>query len=464
MSKKTFTEQIADLEATRAAKMAELNDVTQKSVDEERSMDEDEREQFDELTDEVKQIDADLKRLRQLEKLNASKAVEVDGSGSEGASESRGGKAPAYVRSVKNEEPGIGFARLAMAMWAAKGNLAGAKAFAESKFGSDTRLQSVMKAAVEAGTTTNPTWAGALADYRNLSSEFVDVLRPETILGQFGQNGVPSLRRVPFNVRIPGKTASGTARWVGEGARKPVTSSAYAATEFRFAKVAGISVITDELERFSDPSVQLLVRDDLRDAIAERLNIDFVDPAKTAGTGDYASPASITNGATTQAATADAKADLNWLWGTADAANLPVANAVYITTTAIARSLAGMENAVGARMYPNVSVTGGNIDGVPVIVSNHVPAGVFILAFASEIYLADDGVATIDVSREATLIMDDDPNALAAGNEAPNPVLTLDMIQNMFQENKLAIRAERYANWARRRPQAVSYLTGVAWS
>ena len=134
--------------------------------------------------------------------------------------------------------------QLVRAAKAAKGNISGAKAFAESKFGEDTRLQNVMKAAVEAGTTTNPTWAGALVDYRNLSSEFVDFLRPATILGQFGQGGIPSLRRVPFNVRIPGKTAAGVARWVGEGARKPVTSSGYSPTEFKFAKVAGISVIT----------------------------------------------------------------------------------------------------------------------------------------------------------------------------------------------------------------------------
>ena len=456
MSNKTIGEQIADLEAMRVSKASDMEAVTNKAITEGRTKDASEREQFDELKAEVKAIDAELADLREMESINKAAAKPVEKTPKALGVEERG-YAPAIVKNVKNEEPGVGFAKLAMCMWAAKGNISGAKAFAESKFGEDTRLQNVMKAAVEAGTTTNPTWAGSLVDYRNLSSEFVDFLRPATILGQFGQGGIPSLRRVPFNVRIPGKTSAGTARWVGEGARKPVTSSGYAATEFKFAKVAGISVITDELERFSDPSVQLLVRDDLRDAISERLNIDFVDPTKAAGTGDYASPASITNGATTKAATADAKVDLDWLWGNADSANLPVANAVYITTTAIARRLAGLENAVGARVYPNVSVTGGSIDGVPVIVSNHVPAGMFILAFASEIYLADDGVATIDVSREATLVMDSDPN-----NE--DLTITAAMLSNMFQENKLAIRAERYANWARRRPQAVSYLTGVNWA
>lgn len=454
MSKKTFTEQIADLEATRAAKMAELNDVTQKSVDEERSMDEDEREQFDDLSDEIKQIDADLKRLRQLEKLNAAKAVEVDGTTSEDAGKSRGGQAPAYVRTVKNDEPGVGFARFAMSMYAGKGDVASAKAFAEHTFANDARLQNVMKAAVAAGTTTSPEWAGNLVDYQNLSTEFVDFLRPRTIVGQLGVGSVPALRRVPFNVRIPGKTSAGRAQWVGEGFRKPVTKSGYEATELKWAKISAISVITEELARFSDPSIQVLVRDDLSDAVIERMDEDFVDPTKAAGTGASASPASITNGVTAVPATGDPYADIAALWATADSTNLPVGSAVYITDSATARSLSGVRNPLGNREFPNVSMTGGDIDGVPVVVSNYVPAGIFILAFASEIYLADDGVVNIDISREATIIMDDDATATP----------TIAQIQSMFQTNQLAIRAERYVNWQKRRPQAVAYLSGVNWT
>lgn len=453
---KTIAEHIADLEATRNAKNDDRQAITTKTIEEGRTKTAEEREQFDGLNAEIKALDLELADLREVEKANIAAAKEVPAAPkTPGVAATNA--APAVIKSTKNEEQGVGFAKLAMAMWAAKGDLHTAKSIAEAKFGDDVRLQAVMKSAVAAGTTTNPTWAGALVEYRNLSSEFVDVLRPATIIGQFGVGNVPGLRRVPFNVDIPGKTASGSARWVGEGYRKPVTSSAYEAARFGFAKIAGISVITDELDRFSDPSVQLLVRDDLRDAVVERMDVDFVDPTKAAGTGANASPASITNGITATAATTDAAADINALWAGADTANLPVGSAVYITNTAIARKLASLENALGQKLYPNVNVTGGNIDGVPLIVSNHVPAGAFILAFASEIYLADDGIATIDVSREATLVMDSDPNR-------SDLALTADMLSNMFQENKLAIRAERYVNWKRRRPQAVSYLTGVNWA
>jgi len=181
---------------------------------------------------------------------------------------------------------------------------------------------------------------------------------------------------------------------------------------------------------------------------------DFIDPAKAAGTGASLSPASITNGVTAIPATGDVYADIQSLWATADSTNLPVGSAVYITNSATARQLAGLRNPLMAREFPGVTMTGGEIDGVPLIVSNYVAAGMFVLAFASEIYLADDGVVTIDVSREATIIMDDDATATP----------TLAQIQSMFQTNQLAIRAERVVTWKKRRPQAVSYLTGVNWT
>jgi len=100
----------------------------------------------------------------------------------------------------------------------------------------------------------------------------------------------------------------------------------------------------------------------------------------------------------------------------------------------------------------------GEIDGVPLIVSNYVPGdssgSLFILAFASEIYLADDGQVNIDISREATIFLDD-----AAATATP----TAAQLVSMFQTNQLAVRAERYVRWQKRRPQAVAYLSDVDW-
>jgi len=454
-------EQIKGYKEAREAKAAEMVAIMEKSAETGETLDAEQEEQYDTLQDEVTAIDKHLGRLEKMAKTSLEKATPVQDR--TGMQEAARVKAPAVVKNVKNDEPGIAFARFALSMFAAKGDVGSAKAFAENKFGSDIRLQNVMKAAVNAGTTTSPTWAGDLVDYQNISGEFIEFLRPRTIVGQFGMAGIPSLRRVPFNSRIPGKTGAGTAGWTGEGYRKPVTSASYAATELKWAKIAAISVVTEELERFSDPAIVQLTRDDLADAVIERMDIDFVDPDKAVGTGSSESPASVTNGVTpiTSSGTdADSiRADIAALWATADATNLPTGTAVYITDAKTARALSLLRNPLGAREFPGVRLNGaGEIDGVPVIVSNYVPAdtngSLFILAFASEIYLADDGQVNIDISREATIFMDD-----AAATATP----TAAQLVSMFQTNQLAIRAERYVRWQKRRPQAVAYLSGVNW-
>lgn len=457
-----FAEQIKSFQAALEQKSARQTELMEKAGEEGRSLDATESEEFDTLTDEITATETHIKRLETMEKQAIATAKPVtDVSGMQ----ERGQRSAAIVKSVKNEEPGIGFAKFALAMYAGKGDVSSAKAFAEHKFSDDVRLQGIMKAAVAAGTTTDPTWAGNLVELTTLSSEFLNFLRPRTIVGQFGANGVPGLRRVPFNVRIPGKTGSGTAAWVGEGYAKPVTSSAYDATELKWAKIAAISVITEELARFSDPSVQTLVRDDLAEAVIERMDIDFINPAKAAGTGASLSPASITNGVTPiQSTGTDAdsiRADIAALWAVADDTNLPTGSAVYITDPKTARMLSLLRNPLGSVEFPGVTMAGGSIDSVPLIVSNYVPSdsggSMFILAFASEIYLADDGVVTVDISREASILMDSAP-VMNSGTPTGSAQLV-----SMFQTNSMAIRAERYVNWAKRRPQAVAYLDNVNW-
>jgi len=451
-----------------------------KSATDGRTLDAAEAEEYDTLEQEIEATKTHIGRLEKMLTMNVAKAVPVDNSPNAKAVAANR-SAPAIVHTTKNEEKGIGFIKFALSMYAGKGDVSSAKSFAENHFADDVRLKGVLsaaaaagnvvgssfveavsKAAVAAGVTTNGPWAGALVDYRNLSSEFIEFLRPRTIVGQFGLNGVPALRSVPFNVRIPGKTGAGTAAWVGEGYAKPVTSSAYEAVELKWSKIAAISVISDELARFSDPSIQMLVRDDLAEAVIERMDIDFINPDKAAGTGAALSPASVTNGVTPIVSSGNdadsVRADITELWSVADDTNLPTASAVYITDSRTARRLSMMRNALGQLEFPGLTVRGGSLDGVPLIVSNYVPTdsqgSLFILAFASEIYMADDGVVTIDITREASIFMDS-----AAATTTP----TAAQLVSMFQTNQQAIRAERYVHWKKRRTQAVAYVSGVNW-
>jgi len=448
--KKTVAEQIEALEAARVEKTDRMSAIMQKSIDEGRSTDEAEQEEFDGLEAEVASIDGDLKRYRALEKAQAVEAKPINATKSVNSSVdvSRG-----PVIEVKSKlAPGVEFARFVKSLAAAKGDPLRAVEIAKTHYPEQTRIHNVLKAAVAAGTTTDPTWAGALVDYQNFAGDFIEFLRPSTVIGKFGTGNIPSLFNVPFNVKIPAQTSGGDAYWVGEGAPKPLTKFDFSQIELRWAKVASIAVLTEELVRFSNPSADLLVRNALGDAIRARLDIDFIDPAKAAVAN--VSPASITNGVTGIPSTGNPDQDIDALYTQFITANLSTANGVFLMSEILAQQLARVKNPLGQREYPEIGPKGGVLDGLPVITSQYIPAGMLALVAADQIYLADDGQVVIDASREASLQMVDNP-ANNSGTATPAELVSL------WQTNSIGIRAERYINWQKRRAQAVSFVTGA---
>lgn len=456
-------EQIKSFEGKRLAQADRMEVIMSKAADEGRTLDQAETEEYDGLDTELKTVDEHLVRLRKLEKQQAVKARPVERVETIEA----GANARNPIITVTETLPkGIEFARYVKCLAAARGEPMRALEIAKNWYPDMQRIHNVLKATVAGATTANATWAGPLVEYNTFAGDFVEYLRPATIIGKFGTNGIPSLRNVPFNVRIIGQTSGGSAYWVGQGAPKPLTKFDFNATQLGFSKVAAIAVLSDELVRFSSPSADALVRDALRDAVVERIDIDFVDPDKSAVAN--VSPASITNGATAVASsgsTLDAvNADVQALMGEFISANINLQNGVWIMSAATALALSLMRDALGRVAFPDINMNGGRFAGLPVIVSQYVSnttAGAHvILVSASDIWLADDGTVQIDASREASLQMLDNPTNNIDG--------TATAMVSMFQTNSVAIRAERFINWARRRntdeAKAVVYLTGVQWT
>lgn len=461
---KPIAEQISGWEQTRQTEAAKMGALMAKSSETGETLSDEDQQEYDAASERVKSINAQIERLKTLESLNLGAATQVVGSTQVAASNARAGMSP-HITVRANREVGIEFARYAMVLAVAKGDPSSALNILKARYPDEARIETILKAAVAAGTTTDPTWAGALVDYVNFAGDFVEFLRPRTIIGQFGANGVPSLRQVPFNISVPGQTTGGEGYWVGEGKPKPVTKFDFAPITLRWAKVANIAVLTQELVRFSNPSAERLVREALAAAIIARIDTDFVDPAKAA-VADV-SPASITNGITPIASSGtDANAvrlDIAALYAPFIAANLAPTNGVFIMNSTLALALSLMTNALGQPEFPGIGLTGGRFFGLPVIVSDYVPSGIVILVNASDIYLSDDGQVVIDASREASLQMDTAPtNASADTASPPAPIPTT--LVSLWQTNSIGLKAERFINWQRRREEAVQYLENVAWA
>jgi hypothetical protein len=171
------------------------------------------------------------------------------------------------------------------------------------------------------------------------------------------------------------------------------------------------------------------------------------------------SPASILNLAPSVVSTgtdADAvRLDVRAVFQKFIDANNPPMSGVWVMSATNALALSLLLNPLGQREFPGISMMGGTFEGLPVIVSQYI-GDVVALVNASDIYLGDEGGLAIDLSREASLQMLDNPT-----NDSVTPTAT--SMVSMFQTNSVAFRAERTINWARRRAQSVAYLSSVEW-
>lgn len=461
-----LAQQIKDYQATRAAKVAELQKLMEKSAEAGETLDTEQEESFDNLQAEIVAIDKHLKRLEAMQAFevqNAQPVSDTSGMQQRRINNVAVSQVTPIVKTHENLEPGIEFARYVMCLGKAKGDLATAAMIAEKHYPHSERVNIALKSAVAAGTTTDATWALPLVEYTQFAGDFVSYLRPMTILGKFGQGGIPELRRIPFNVHIRGQTSGGSGYWVGEGKPKPLTKFDFNDAYLGFAKVANIAVLTQELMRFSNPAAEGLVRQALAEALIERMDTDFVDPTKAEEAA--VSPASVTYGVTQiQASGTDADAvrtDVKAMLQSFIDANITPSSGVWIMSQGTALTLSLMRNALGQKEFPDITMMGGMFEGLPVITSEYVANdsdGAFIyLLNASDIWLADDGQVVVDASREASIQMLDNPtNDASAG--------TPTTMVSMFQTDSVALRAERWINWKKRRNAAVAVLAGVNYA
>lgn len=442
-----IAEQLAAFDTKRKAAIDSASALMTKAADEGRTLDEHESEQYDGFQSEVKALDAHITRLKAHEQTMLKTVTHITpDAGKPGAASVDVG---AGVYSVKrNLPPGTAMTRYIASLALSKGNIMHAEQLAQ-RWKDTPEVGMVLKAAVNEGTTAATTWAAPLVQYQDMQSEFIEVLRPLTILGRLS-----GLRRVPFNIRIPRQTTGTTGTFVGEGSPTPVKALAFDNITLPWAKASTIVVLTAELAKLSNPSAEMLVRNDILAGISQYLDKRLVDPAYPGVTG--VSPASLTHGVTpTQASGATLAAldkDVRTVMTTFADNELSLGTGVWIMSASMAIRLSMMRTNQDTKAFPDLNVNGGSFYGLPVIVSNNVvgsgsPGDQFlILVDQSEVLLADDGQFEIDVSDEASLEMDDAPSGGATS------------LRSLWQNQLVAVRATKWVTWSKRRSGAVQFI------
>lgn len=453
----SFTNQRAEVDARRVA-------IMEKAANENRTLDENEKEQLTGVKTQLRQIDEHLVELREFEAdlKNKAVAVTIDEKKPEAVQELRAPRQVITPISVRaNVEPGIAFTRYVGALITCKLNNMDPVQYAYRRWKDSTphvaKAIEEMRTAVEAGDTTTSGWASQLVpNAQLLQQEFLDMLRPSTLIGR-----IPGLNRVPYNVTIPVQSAKGTYAWVGEGAPKPVTKPTLTSITLRFMKAAGIIVITKELAKFSTPSAELFVRNEMLRSITTFLDEQFVDPSIVGVTN--VQPASITNGVTgigASGTTAAAfRSDFMEAMANINTNNQNPGEFVILMSASVASNLSALVNSLSsAPEFPQLSPAGGSVYGMPVIVSQSVGARVIFIN-PSQVYYANDGGIEIDVSDQASVEMDTAP---AIGESSP--ITDVGSLKSLWQNNLIGFRAEIMVDWKRGRTSAVEYIYNAVYS
>ena len=427
-----------------AAKNKELEGLMTKSLDAGQTPDEETEKAIQAVELEVAAIEKNIERVK--------KQIAAAAEAAESATPAAGGnEAQAKAAAAGNPDPegkkpkievvklakGIGFAQYARAklcsqLAAKNGNYISPVDMAKQMGFGDEVQDLVTKATL--GTTTDVGFASALVQENRLVGEFVEMLRAATVFEQL--NG---FRSVPFNSKIPSQLTGGTAAWVGEGAAKPLTNPTYGEVEIKEHKLAAITVYTQELMRRSDPAVDILVRDDLIEASKTLIDNTFLDATAASTTR----PAGVVNGVTmtpnTGVTAAAYEADLLTLINTFVAANLSLDGAYFLMSETRAAQISLLRDALGNTYFQGMALRGTrNLLGIPVITSQAL-GNKIILVKTSEILLAQDGGVDVSYSDQATLV---------DGGTT----------HHLWQENKFAVRVEKFITWAKRRPVAAAFL------
>lgn len=290
------------------------------------------------------------------------------------------------------------------------------------------------KAAVTPGSPTTG-WAAPLAGLNVLTSAFTAATRAASLLGR-----IPGLTRVPFGVAVPIATSAGSFTWVAENTVKPMSALGFASVTLKPAKAAGLIAVQEELLITTRPGTDRILSKTLIGGLSNYLDKQFIDPTVAPVVGVH--PGSITNGIAATPGTGILADDVSTLLGVFFSQHPAAISPTLLASPGVGVALAGLGHA-------DVRVDGvGYVSGMPLVCS--VACGSLLIVLdAADIVYADDGDIRVDISRQASLQLNDAPDSPPIASTVPT---------SLWQNNLLGVKVEQILNWQRAQPTSVQWL------
>jgi len=317
-------------------------------------------------------------------------------------------------------------------------------------------------ASIPADTTTSG-WVSQLAEAT--SAPFMDLLYPASVWPGLSSRGLRMSFGRNGTVNIPARVSTPTiaGAFVGQGSPIPVKQGAVTSTPLTPKKMAVISTWTREAQMHTNPQIEGLIRQWIQEDTSAALDAVLLD----ATAASALRPAGIRNGVSVTTATAgggftaligDLKALVAALiTGTAGNIRTPV----WIMNPIQQLAISLTQNAGGEFPFA-AEINQNRFQGMPVIVSSTVTAGMVILVDAADFVALEGDAPSFSVSDQATLHMEDTtPLPIATGAQGPGVLAT--PTRSLYQTDSMALRMIMDINWAFRRTGGVAWTQAVTW-
>ncbi|MGJ8620678.1 MAG: phage major capsid protein [Methylophilaceae bacterium] len=319
-------------------------------------------------------------------------------------------------------------------------SLIDAELFAKDNARLPMRVKGIIKSAVEVGTTSDPSWGTSLADYKQISKGFVESLADASVFDRLLKDR--AMRKIPLKTRIK-LSSSVQGSTVDEGKAMPVTRSTIDSLNLEPQKASALIVISNELAISSSNEAQSLLSKELQSAVGVATDATFLTSLISGVTPI------VSSGDTAVNVAVDVKALL------ASVTLKSTSKQYLITDPTIAANLSVMTDTNGVPVYPKVTPMGGELFGIPLLVTDQLPrdsdGGSLVLIDASGI-AGNNETVLLDTSEQALVEIMSDPSEVA------NP----DVILTSLWENRLkAIAAHRYYGFRLLESSAIAMVNGV---
>ena len=433
-----------------------------------------------ELKAATEEFDTEIKRLEDLQELEAKGALAV--AGQDGPRIAAAVENDAYASEEAAKAQGLqtrkglivgGFAK---AIGMAGGSVYVALQAAKDVYGERHPVTVALQKALAAGIGPS----GGFIVPPEYVNEIIELLRPRVVVRAADPRTLPMPRGT---MTFPAQTAAATATYGGETAQINASQQQLGQIVASYKKLTALVPVTNDLMRYASPAADAFVRDDLVKVMALREDLAFLmgdgtqdSPkgilgfanayvASLGGTvGSWSTTADstyavggnfITSNETVTLATVNN--ELIGMKNKLDAANVPDIKRRWFMNPRIWNYLYGLQNSLGLYVYRD-ELKGGTLEGYPIAQSTQIGAAYWDTNAASKI-----ATFIFLVEMDDAMLLDSMQLELAISREGTY-YDTTGTLQSAFQKDQTLIRAIAEHDFQMRHLPSIAVDQGVIWA